>query len=153
MTTTFIAWRSWRRGDRLPSYGILWFTIVIGPVLPLRDHFMEYYLAVPAIGLALLVAGALCGFLGVYVVLRRVVFVSAALTQLSTLGVIVALTFIGLPFVVRTLQPALEELDAEAEEAAYSLGANRWQAFWRAIPTGAPCPRPSRRSCLTGSSR
>ncbi|MHB8957000.1 MAG: sulfate ABC transporter permease subunit CysT [Pirellulaceae bacterium] len=51
----------------------------------------------------------------------------------SPLGVTIALTFIGLPFVVRTLQPALEELDGEAEEAAASLGANRWQTFWRVI--------------------
>ncbi|HRA68437.1 MAG TPA: ABC transporter permease subunit, partial [Caldilinea sp.] len=39
------------------------------------------------------------------------------------------MTFIGLPFVVRTLQPAVEELDAESEEAAASLGANRLQTF------------------------
>lgn len=45
------------------------------------------------------------------------------------LGVMVALTFIGLPFVVRTLQPTLEDLDAELEEAAASLGATRWQTF------------------------
>jgi sulfate transport system permease protein len=51
----------------------------------------------------------------------------------SQLGIMIALTFIGLPFVVRTLQPALEELDAENEEAAASLGANRWQTFWRVI--------------------
>jgi sulfate/thiosulfate transport system permease protein len=51
----------------------------------------------------------------------------------SPLGVMIALTFIGLPFVVRTLQPALEELDGEAEEAAASLGANRWQTFGRVI--------------------
>ena len=46
-------------------------------------------------------------------------------------GVFVALTFIGLPFIVRTVQPVLEDLDPEIEEAAASLGANRWQAFWR----------------------
>jgi sulfate transport system permease protein len=51
----------------------------------------------------------------------------------SPLGVTIALTFIGLPFVVRTLQPAIEELDAEAEEAAASLGASRWQSFVRVI--------------------
>ena len=51
----------------------------------------------------------------------------------SQLGIMIALTFIGLPFVVRTLQPALEELDAENEEAAASLGANRRQTFWRVI--------------------
>jgi sulfate transport system permease protein len=51
----------------------------------------------------------------------------------SPLGVTIALTFIGLPFVVRTLQPALEELDVESEEAARSLGASRWQTFRRVI--------------------
>ncbi len=51
----------------------------------------------------------------------------------SELGVVIALTFIGLPFVVRTLQPAIEDLDAFDEEAAASLGANRWQAFRRVI--------------------
>lgn len=52
---------------------------------------------------------------------------------ISPLGILIALTFIGLPFVVRTLQPALEELDGEAEQAAASLGASRWQTFWRII--------------------
>lgn len=51
----------------------------------------------------------------------------------SPLGVIIALTFVGLPFVVRTLQPVLEEIDKEVEEAAASLGANRWQTFTRVI--------------------
>ncbi|HEY8353755.1 MAG TPA: sulfate ABC transporter permease subunit CysT [Methylophilaceae bacterium] len=51
----------------------------------------------------------------------------------TPLGVVVALTFIGLPFVVRTVQPVLEDLEAEAEEAAASLGANRWQTFSRVI--------------------
>ena len=51
----------------------------------------------------------------------------------TPLGVVVALTFIGLPFVVRTVQPVLEDLEAEAEEAAVSLGANRWQTFTRII--------------------
>ena len=45
----------------------------------------------------------------------------------TPLGIIIALTFIGLPFVVRTVQPVLEDLDAEIEEAAASLGANRLQ--------------------------
>ncbi len=51
----------------------------------------------------------------------------------TRLGVFVALTFIGLPFIVRTVQPVLEDLDPELEEAAASLGANRWQVFWRVI--------------------
>lgn len=48
-------------------------------------------------------------------------------------GVLVALVFIGLPFVVRTIQPVLEDLDAEYEEAAASLGASRWQAITRIV--------------------
>jgi sulfate/thiosulfate transport system permease protein len=57
----------------------------------------------------------------------------------TPLGVLVALTFIGLPFVVRTVQPVLEDLDAEIEEAAASLGANRWQTVRRVIlPTLLP---------------
>lgn len=49
------------------------------------------------------------------------------------IGVVVALVFIGLPFVVRTLQPALEDLERELEEAAASLGASRWQTFRRVL--------------------
>lgn len=57
----------------------------------------------------------------------------------TPLGVVVALTFIGLPFVVRTLQPVLESLDPEMEKAAVSLGANRWYTVTRVIlPTLAP---------------
>jgi len=51
----------------------------------------------------------------------------------SQLGILVALVFIGVPFVVRTLQPALEDLDPEVEEAAASLGASRAQAFRRVV--------------------
>lgn len=62
----------------------------------------------------------------------------------TPLGVLVALTFIGLPFVVRTVQPVLQDLDKEVEEAATTLGANRWQTFravivpelWPALLTG-----------------
>ena len=57
----------------------------------------------------------------------------------TPIGVIVALTFIGLPFVVRTGQPVLEDLEAETEEAAASLGANRLQTFFKIIfPAIAP---------------
>ncbi len=51
----------------------------------------------------------------------------------TPLGILVALTFIGLPFVVRTVQPVLEDLDTELEEAAASLGADRWQTFRRVV--------------------
>jgi sulfate transport system permease protein len=62
----------------------------------------------------------------------------------TPLGVVVALTFIGLPFVVRTVQPVLQDLEPELEEAAASLGATRAQAFarvvfptlWPALATG-----------------
>jgi sulfate transport system permease protein len=47
----------------------------------------------------------------------------------TPLGIVVALVFIGLPFVVRTVQPVLEELDADREEAAACLGASRWQTI------------------------
>jgi sulfate transport system permease protein len=57
----------------------------------------------------------------------------------TPIGVVIALTFIGLPFVVRTVQPVLEDLEAETEEAAASLGANRWQTFTKIIfPAIAP---------------
>lgn len=51
----------------------------------------------------------------------------------TPLGIGVALVFIGLPFVVRTVQPVLEDLDAEIEEAAACLGANRWQTAMRVV--------------------
>jgi sulfate transport system permease protein len=51
----------------------------------------------------------------------------------TPIGIIIAMTFIGLPFVVRTVQPVIEELDAEIEEAAACLGANRWQTFRRVL--------------------
>lgn len=54
-------------------------------------------------------------------------------TAFSPLGIIIALTFVGLPFVVRSVQPVLEDLDLETEEAAASLGANRWQTFTRVV--------------------
>ena len=70
----------------------------------------------------------------------------------TPLGIIVALTFIGLPFVVRTVQPVLQDLAPEEEEAAVSLGATRWQTFCRvifpailpALMTGSRWPSPAR---------
>ena len=54
-------------------------------------------------------------------------------------GVVIALIFIGLPFVVRTVQPVLEDTERELEEAAMSLGATRWQTFYKVIfPSIAP---------------
>lgn len=76
------------------------------------------------------------GFLGL-------IGVKVAYTQL---GVLVALLFVGLPFVVRNVQPVLEDFDLQVEEAARSLGATRWQTFARVI---APSLLPS---LLTGLS-
>jgi sulfate transport system permease protein len=60
-------------------------------------------------------------------------------TAYSPLGIGIALVFIGLPFVVRTLEPVLQEMDIELEEAAHSLGASAWQTFSRVIfPTLFP---------------
>ena len=57
----------------------------------------------------------------------------------TPLGIVIALTFIGLPFVVRTVEPVLQELDADVEEAAEILGADRWQTWRRVIlPPLAP---------------
>jgi sulfate transport system permease protein len=57
----------------------------------------------------------------------------------TRLGIVMVLVFVGLPFVVRTIQPVLEDFDPEAEEASSSLGATRWQTFYTVIlPTLYP---------------
>ena len=55
----------------------------------------------------------------------------------TPLGIVIALIFIGLPFVVRTVQPVLEEIDREVEEAAATLGASRFQTIAARDPAGA----------------
>jgi sulfate transport system permease protein len=105
------------------------------PGRKLLDSLVDLPFALPTAvsGIALTAIFAQTGWLGQYL---EPLGIKAAFSQL---GVTIALTFIGLPFVVRTLQPALEELDAEIEEAAASLGASRWQTFWRVIlPTVSP---------------
>lgn len=81
--------------------------------------------AVAGIALTALFAGN--GWIGKYL---EPLGIKVAFTPL---GVVVALTFIGLPFVVRTVQPVLEDVERELEEAAASLGATRLQTFWRVI--------------------
>jgi sulfate/thiosulfate transport system permease protein len=105
------------------------------PGRKLLDSLVDLPFALPTAvsGIALTAIFAKTGWLGQYL------YPLGIQSAFSQLGVTIALTFIGLPFVVRTLQPALEELDAEVEEAAASLGANRWQTFWRIIlPTVLP---------------
>ena len=73
------------------------------------------------------------GWLGRYFELAGI------MVAFTPLGVLVALVFIGLPFIVRTVQPVLEDLEAELEEAAATLGASRWQTFSRVLlPTLLP---------------
>jgi sulfate transport system permease protein len=105
------------------------------PLRRLIDALVDLPFALPAavagIALATLYAphglmGALLGRLGIK-------------AAYSPLGVVVALTFIGLPFVVRTLQPVLADTARDAEEASATLGANRFQTFCRVIlPALAP---------------
>jgi sulfate transport system permease protein len=87
--------------------------------------------AVAGIALTALYAGN--GWIGQYL---EPLGIKVAFTPI---GVFVALTFIGLPFVVRTVQPVLEDIESELEEAAAMLGANRLQTFSRIIfPTIFP---------------
>lgn len=99
------------------------------PGRKLIDALVDLPFALPTAvsGIALTTIYAKSGILGYY--FSKI----GVKTAYSQLGICIAMTFIGLPFVVRTLQPALEELDGETEEAAASLGANRWQTFRRII--------------------
>jgi sulfate transport system permease protein len=93
------------------------------------DGLVDLPFALPTAvaGIALTAMYSSNGMIGQYL---EMLGIRAAYTPL---GVIIALTFIGLPFVVRTVQPVLQNLDRETEEASVSLGANRWQTFVRVI--------------------
>ncbi|GAB1369925.1 sulfate ABC transporter permease subunit CysT [Azonexus hydrophilus] len=95
------------------------------PGKKLVDALVDLPFALPTAvaGIALTALYARNGWLGQYL---EPLGIKVAFTPL---GVLVALVFIGLPFVVRTVQPILEDLDTELEEAAASLGAQRWQTF------------------------
>ncbi len=107
----------------------------------LVDALVDLPFALPTAvaGIALTGIYASKGWIGRYLVQ---VGVEAAF---SRLGVIIALVFVGLPFVVRTVQPVLEDIDLDQEEAAATLGATRLQTFrrvtlpalWPAVITGA----------------
>ncbi len=99
------------------------------------DALVDLPFALPTAvaGIALTALYAKNGWLGQYL---EPLGIKVAFTPL---GVLVALIFIGLPFVVRTVQPVLEDLDTEIEEAAASLGARRWQTVRRIVlPTLFP---------------
>ena len=106
----------------------------------LVDALIDLPFALPTAvaGIALTGIYASKGWLGRYLV---EIGVQAAF---SRLGVVIALVFVGLPFVVRTVQPVLEDIDLDQEEAASTLGATRFQTFrrvtlpalWPAVITG-----------------
>jgi len=113
------------------------FGLIIAWVLVRYDFFGKRFIdalvdlpfalptAVAGIALTALYAGN--GWIGQYLALIGLK------VSYTPVGVFVALTFIGLPFVVRTLQPVLEDLQKELEEAAATLGATRWQTFTRVL--------------------
>jgi sulfate/thiosulfate transport system permease protein len=114
------------------SFGLLVTWVLVRYSFPgkrIVDALVDLPFALPTAvaGISLTSIFAKTGWIGQYL---EPLGIQVAFTPL---GVIVALTFIGLPFVVRTVQPVLEDLDAEIEEAAASLGASRWQTFTRVI--------------------
>lgn len=99
------------------------------------DALVDLPFALPTAvaGIALTALYSANGWIGQYL---EAIGIKVAFTPL---GVVVALTFIGLPFVVRTVQPVLEDAERELEEAAASLGASHWQTFSKVIfPTVLP---------------
>jgi sulfate transport system permease protein len=113
-------------------FGLLVAWVLVRYAFPGRgiiDALVDLPFALPTAvgGIALTAAYAENGFMGRHLAKLGI---KAAFTPL---GVVIALIFIGLPFVVRTVQPVLQELDAEIEEAAATLGAGRWQTFRRVI--------------------
>jgi sulfate transport system permease protein len=99
------------------------------PFKRLIDAMVDLPFALPTAvaGIALTALYAPNGWLG------RALLPLGVRVAFTPLGVVIALIFIGLPFVVRTLQPVLEELDKEVEQAAATLGASEWQTFMRVI--------------------
>jgi sulfate transport system permease protein len=113
-------------------FGLLVAWVLVRYTFPFRrltDAIVDLPFALPTAvaGIALTVLYAPNGWLGAAL---KPLGVKVAYTPL---GIVVALTFIGLPFVVRTLQPVLEDLDTEVEQAAATLGASATQAFARVI--------------------
>jgi sulfate transport system permease protein len=101
----------------------------------LLDALVDLPFALPTAvaGIALTALYAPNGWLGAPL---KLIGIKVAYTPL---GIFIALVFIGLPFVVRTLQPVLEDIDHEVEEAAATLGAGRWQTVFQVLlPTIFP---------------
>jgi sulfate/thiosulfate transport system permease protein len=99
------------------------------PGRDLADALVDLPFALPTsvAGITLTTLYTTHGWIGKYFALAgiRVAF--------TPLGIVVALAFVGLPFVVRAVEPVLQDLEPELEEAAATLGADRWQTFRRVI--------------------
>jgi sulfate transport system permease protein len=113
-------------------FGLIIAWVLVRYEFPLKrvvDALVDLPFALPTAvaGIALTALYAANGWIGQYLALIGIK------VSFTPLGVFVALTFIGLPFVVRTLQPVLEDMQKELEEAAATLGATRWQTFTRVI--------------------
>src|SRR5437879_2672441 len=125
------------------AFGTLLAWVLVRYTFPGRrviDGIIDFPFALPTAvaGLTLASLFAPNGWLGRYLVPRGI---EGAYTPL---GIVIALTFVGLPFVVRTLQPVLQNLEREVEEVAATLGAGRLRTFLKVVaPTLAP-------SVLTG---
>jgi sulfate transport system permease protein len=93
------------------------------------DAFVDFPFALPTAvtGITLTTLYSKNGWLGQYL------YAWGIPSAYNFFGITLALTFIGLPFVVRTVEPVLQEIDGELEDAAVSLGANRWHVFSRVI--------------------
>jgi sulfate/thiosulfate transport system permease protein len=100
------------------------------PGRKLLDAMVDLPFALPTAvaGIALAAIYSTNGWLG-----KPIFAVTGWKIAYTQLGILVALVFVGLPFVVRTLQPVLQDLDPEFEEAAASLGASRLQTFMRVV--------------------
>jgi sulfate transport system permease protein len=107
------------------------------PGRKLVDALVDLPFALPTAvaGIALTAIYAPTGWIGAHLPFK---------VAFAPLGIMIALVFIGIPFVVRTVQPVIEDIEAEVEQVAASLGANRWQTFrlvilpsvWPALLTG-----------------
>jgi sulfate/thiosulfate transport system permease protein len=93
------------------------------------DACIDLPFAIPTAvaGISLAMVFSSNGFMGKFLSLFNISL------EYSRVGIVIALVFIGLPFVVRTVQPVIEELDSGVEEAAASLGANYFQTFFKVI--------------------
>jgi sulfate transport system permease protein len=99
------------------------------PMKRVVDAFVDLPFAMPTAvsGIALMAIYSRNGWIGAWL---EPLGIKVAL---SPIGITVAMVFVGLPFIVRTLEPAIQDLDRESEEASAILGANRFQTFFRVI--------------------